>query len=411
MSSDDYDRDEVSSSEDDSESKVDNDLDFLKEISHDEDHHPPTQRSGSVISFPSSIRITDKVQTEQQYLRRLEARGTGKLYDGRSKRRRQKKSLSKGGLHELTKTIIALQSSSSEDESDDGRIDFPTIDWRQAEWGSQESLFGHLTVSDFSSLIGWAHHLKSDSECPQNDLMDVPNIPMAPSMLKFIKAQAVVTTMKPARITWKTKTFLANEDPEVHLTTKQWQKRRRLDQHKEFWMYNSDDETYRWMKENWKPTSAFKVTVPVPRKLKMIKQPIPLEVSAQVALGMIIEEVLTASLIPLARHHAARCRDKEDAFYDWTMPAEEALLASRTSSPLPSSVAVNGEPDPNLVARWCESRGLDTVFVQSNMHVYSKLLPCAPSVTNAGVVDRDRKSQLSRLRSIEERTTCVAHDV
>ena len=198
MSSDDYDHHEASSSEDESESKVDNEHEFLQEVSCDEDCHP-TQRSGSVISFPTSIRITDKVQTEQQYLRRLEARGMGKLYDGRSKRRRQKKSLSNGGLHELTKTIIALQSSSSEDESDDGRIDFPTIDWRQAEWGSQESLFGHLTVSDFSSLIGWAHHLKCDNECPQNHQIDVPNIPLAPSMLNFIKAHAFVTTRKPAR--------------------------------------------------------------------------------------------------------------------------------------------------------------------------------------------------------------------
>ena len=412
-SDDDYDPREASSSEDEErpEFKVDNDENEFPhdEIDGDTHHHPTQQRSGSMISFPTSVRITDKVQTEQQYLRRLEARGADKLYIGRRKRKRQKKSLSNGGLHELAKTIIALQSSSSEDDSDDERIDLPTIDWGQAEWGSQESLFGHLTASDFSSLIGWAHHLKSDDDCPQNPLIDVPSIPLAPSLLKFIKAQAVMTTVKPVSITWKAKTFLANEDPEVHMKTKHWEKRRRLEQHKSFWAHNSDDETYQWMKENWKPTLAYKVTVPVPSRRKtLIHEPIPLDTSAQVALGMLIEEILTSSLIPLARHHVARCRKKVDAFADWTLPAEEAILASKSASPLPSLVAVKGEGDPDLVTKWCESRGLDTIFVQNNMHVYSKLLPCAPSATTADVVDRKRRSQQSSLEAIKEQTTSAA---
>lgn len=396
-----------------SESNVGNEHASLHEISRNDTyyHHDVVQRSGSMVSFPSSIRMTDKVQTEQQYLRRLEARGVDKLYLGRCKRTRQRKSLLNGDLQELTKTIIALQSSSSEDDSDDGRIDLPTIDWGQAAWGSQESLFGHLPLSDFTSLIGWAHYLKSDDDCPQNDLMDVPNIPLAPSLLKFIRAQAVVTTMKPGSITWKTKAFLANEDPEVHLKTKHWQKKRRLDQHKEFWAYNSDDETYQWMKENWKPTLAFTVTAPVPSRKKIVmNKPIPLDTSAQVALGMVIEEILTSNFIPLARHHVAACREKADAFDDWTMPAEEAILASQSASPLPSLVDVNGQGDPDLVAKWCKSRGLDAIFVQNNMHVYSKLLPCPPSVTTAGVIDRKLTSQLSRLQAIKEQTTSVADD-
>lgn len=390
-------------SESESESNVDDiDDEFMPATFGVEYAVPPAHRSGSMINFPRSIKIDDKIQTEEQYLKRLEKRGWGSLQVGRTRRKRQRTSLEKGGLGELTKTIVALQSSSSEDDSDDDRrINLPILDWDRAEWGDQESLFQHLPAAEFSSLIGWAHHLKSDSDCPQNRLLDVPNTPLPPSLLNFITSEAVLTTNQPGSISWQTQHFLMSG---VGLPTKQqnWQKYKRLDQHKSFWAYNSDDENYQWIKKNWKPTTSVEITVPVPsRKTLVTTEPIPLDISARVALGMVIEELLTDSLMPLARHHVARCRRKDNAIDDWTMPVEEAIIASENASPLPSSLPVEGQADPELVTKWCESRGLDAFFVQSNMHLYSKLLPCAPALPHPAISESSRRSRQRRLRLIK----------
>jgi hypothetical protein len=312
-SDDDY---EGTSSADDeyseSESNVDDD-ELLTETFEGKDTVPPAHRSGSMIKFPRSVKIDDTIQTEEQYLKRLEKRGERALRVGRTSRKRQRTSLKKGGLGNLTKTIVALQSSSSEDDSDDDRrIDFPILDWDRAEWGDQESLFQHLPTEAFSSLIGWAHHLKSDNDCPQNRLLDVPNTPLPPSLLKFITDEAVLTTSRPGSISWQTQHFLMSEGIESPIKQKHWQTYKRLDQHKSFWAYNSDDENYQWMKENWKPTTSVEITVPIPSRKSLIStEPIPLDTSARVALGMVIEELLTDSLLPLARHHVARCRKRE----------------------------------------------------------------------------------------------------
>jgi hypothetical protein len=69
------------------------------------------------------------------------------------------------------------------------------------------------------------------------------------------------------------------------------------------------------------------------------------------AIGVILEQALTTSLLPLAAQHVKRCRDlelkggAEQAFVDWTLPPEEAIakvcLQNRLQL-LPSFAVVRG---------------------------------------------------------------------
>lgn len=61
--------------------------------------------------------------------------------------------------------------------------------------------------------------------------------------------------------------------------------------------------------------------------------------SALVAVGMVMEDVLTASLLPLAEQHVQRCRtinDRNEAFTQWTLPPLEAI----------AKLATKEDPDP-----------------------------------------------------------------
>lgn len=165
--------------------------------------------------------------------------------------------------------------------------------------------------------------------------------------------------------------------------------------------------------------------------------------SAAVAIGMLAEEMLTATLLPLAAQHVQRCRQlessssemlltdvrssssssissteadaerraREHVFQEWTLPPEE-VLANLLLLPVPKSSAiasghqglvtarpptkssVSGAPGTSLLnmpaagarernafAVWCHSRHLDPTFVQDNMDLFGLLLQ-APPVAN-----------------------------
>lgn len=386
-------------------------------ISSDDEPEPPTLAQAhllktgltprTVVSYPQEIGLAGAV-TEDQYLRRVQRRGVEKWHKRRKRRLERKELLERVGRHKEAANF-ALQSSSSEESSEDERVDIPPIDWTQAEWGRHESLFGHMPILDMSSLVGWATFLKSDkNEHPQNPLLDFPNTPLSPSMLEYIKQHAIVDRKSAARHEWKTMSFLAREEtPARTRKTPHWIKSRskRTAMQRDYWDYNSDDENYQWMKEHFKPTKVVEMTVPVPSvgKKKRKHERIPLDISGQVALGMVVEEVLTASFIPLARQHVEKCRQKDDAFHEWTLPPEEAILSSHISAPLPSTTPTEGQPDRELVTNWCKSRGLDPAFVEDNMDIYGKILPCAPvaQINDAGSLRNRLVKRLKRAKASE----------
>jgi hypothetical protein len=118
------------------------------------------------------------------------------------------------------------------------------------------------------------------------------------------------------------------------------------------------------------------------------------DTSAMVSLGMVVEEMMTAMLLPLASQHVARCRSLEeaDAFQAWTLPPEEALdrilIASQQRdlscaglvSSLPAtrttrSMAFNDSTSQQALEAWLTAHNLDLDFVQSNKELFNLLLP------------------------------------
>jgi len=117
------------------------------------------------------------------------------------------------------------------------------------------------------------------------------------------------------------------------------------------------------------------------------------DTSALVAVGMVLEEMLTATFLPLAQLHVQRCRrmeeltprNEEAAFQDWTLPPEEALVkiiedrefefsatgvACLPTAAPPTRIAPPGtkseeSSNDDLMREWCKSRGLNMAFMEN----------------------------------------------
>ena len=157
--------------------------------------------------------------------------------------------------------------------------------------------------------------------------------------------------------------------------------------------------------------------------------------SAAVAIGMLLEESITASLLPLAELHVIRCRQLENErednsfqtnlhtvtgtsctvnghagrpcnaecpFDQWTLPPEEAIQRSvselRTESTMGSPTAVpparwldkdskssasSNSPMIDAVQTWCRTHGLSLSLVNNNMDIFKIFLAggSAPATT------------------------------
>jgi hypothetical protein len=333
-----------------------------------------TKRSGNLIRLPQKFNLK-VVRTEQGHSRYLEESTKRRIRENRQKRRRIRQLLKDEGSHEEAQHYT-LQSSSSEEGSDDERVELPPgIPWSEVQSGKKKPLLKKLAQSDVTSLIGWATHLSSDTPCSQHALMDLPNTPLQPSLLNYIKEQTVVSRRQPSGISWKAQLFDArgedlnllpkNPLPEPPTRSKKVKK--------PFWKYRDNDETYRWLKDNWAPTETVELTVPVvSRKKKAVVESLELDVSGEVALGMMVEEAMTAMLMPLARRHVANCQKKKDAFDEWTLPPEEALMMSSRGVDVSKKGAET--LGSSFISQWAESRGLDPLFIESNLDVYMKLI-------------------------------------
>lgn len=154
------------------------------------------------------------------------------------------------------------------------------------------------------------------------------------------------------------------------------------------------------------------------------------DTSASVALGMVLEEMITANLLPLAEAHVQRCRQLEQqeeqlkpvsprpenpSFQEWTLPPEEAIfniitssLTSDSSGNLPSacpptrSILANmpqGEDTgQEAAAKFCKRHDLKSRFVQKNMDIYKWFLPTAPPDVGDNMLKKKRKLRIKKER-------------
>lgn len=120
-----------------------------------------------------------------------------------------------------------------------------------------------------------------------------------------------------------------------------------------------------------------------------------LDTSALVALGIIVEEMLTATLIPLAEMHVHRCRhiaEQEASSEAWTLPPTEAIMKLMTSrspsyvNPLGSLPTVRMPSrisseitDPNssrqVIPAWINKHKTDLEQIHKLWHLYKHFLP------------------------------------
>jgi hypothetical protein len=126
--------------------------------------------------------------------------------------------------------------------------------------------------------------------------------------------------------------------------------------------------------------------------------------SALVALGMSLEEIFTASLMPLAKAHVRMCRrdgeeDNDEGLDRWTLPPEECILEIAKQAkngetllpsiapPLRTSVAGDrpqcsvlnqpsiGEQQIMATKSWAESHDLEVAFLQKNKEIFRAFEP------------------------------------
>lgn len=251
----------------------------------------------------------------------------------------------------------------------------PRINWAtlsNRKW-AKETLFKHMPHAEVSNLVGWAHHVTHNGErtdLPANPLLEAqPDSPLPQSHLDFLQEKARdLVRGKP-------------NNPNV---------------------------------------SRAKV---MDESLECILD--KFDTSAAVSLGVVLEEMITANLLPLAEVHVHRCRqleqEEEDlekkleaeddhlptnyeapSFREWTLPPEEAIFNAIVSSPsadgnrgpesvnLPSTcppvrtiVAENEmtrDPAEQAATNFCQRQGLQTRFVRKNMDIFQWYLASAPPV-------------------------------
>lgn len=332
-------------------------------------------RSGSMFkNFPTSV-SHDRIRLEEVYLRRLKKAGLRRLNKERKNRRIQREklklaqeTLERAGFPHTMENNTHLLSSSSDDSYVEKTTNLPLIDWDNAEWGHEEPFCKYMTMKsqEACSLVGWATHLSNDTLCSQNNHLDLPNTPLPPSILDEINRQASTFQY----LTWRKR--------KIHPLERKRRKRRKQGKSKPKskyrhcqpkwpWKHGYHDEDYQWLKKNFKP-KEIPLTLPFPVRGKNNLSK-TLDISGKVALGMVVEEVVTASLMPFARMHVASCLKKEDNFNHWTIPPEEAILDCPETNHLPCL------SDATAIQNWCLSRLHKYAFVKKNAHLYCKILP------------------------------------
>jgi hypothetical protein len=345
--------------------------------------YPGKQRAGSKASLDKINLKVIKPDSDVRYRRRLERNGKILIREARLRQKNAREVLRTSG-----NDTMGLESSSEEEVDEDDRIHpgSSQIDWHElgrSTWWANDPIFNAMPVSAISSAVGWAHHQTHDwedrsvpVEIGMKPLLDLPNNPMPPSHLEWIVQRATKKTMTQL-VTWKKQTFstLPDHESKPANTRQPASKVKRLDW--QTWTYDSQDETYQLVKKSFTPRETVSVTVPFARN-RITEQCMSesFDTSAKVSMGIAIEEMVTASLLPLARDHVKRCRllGEKDSFDEWTLPPEEAILKLNAGHAYMGSAQ---EPSVAGFDEWCKSRDLDPEFVEKNKDLYGRVHPLA----------------------------------
>lgn len=173
------------------------------------------------------------------------------------------------------------------------------------------------------------------------------------------------------------------------------------------------------------------------------------DTSASVAVGMLLEEMITANLLPLAEAHVRRCRQLEEgeanleqrlktekyyltsihdnqSFREWTLPPEEAIFNVVVSSLSSKAIAwdkkkglgcvpsncppsragrttlhddgssLESDPRQQAASSFCRRQGLKSRFVRKNMDIYQWLLAMTPIEGDDGPKLRRKPSKKAK---------------
>jgi hypothetical protein len=332
--------------------------------------------------------------SKQEAMRQRKLYGASQLEKHRAERREERGYL-QDPVEGLTPNQLASSSSSESESSRDAvegqqRWTKETVDFYELERDNPEladkSLFEIIPLPEISRLVGWATHCNHDGEMPSrpphNPLLSLPNTPLPPSYLNYISNEM--------------RKYLMNQGA----SDGRPRKKRRTDS-------EADSETP-------KPGDT---TAGAPQRSSLFGS---FDCSALVGMGMVWEEMVTASLLPLARQYVTRCRTLEmisnndseedateqqwsdlqpDPFREWTLPPEEAvrkmvtdpnfstshvnlpsaLPPTRTRPQNSEQVRLNLHQMQQLsTQQWCQRHGLDPAFVANNMELFGAFLPCRP---------------------------------
>ena len=259
----------------------------------------------------------------------------------------------------------------------------PTISWDETSHGfyGEASFLNHMSHLEVAQLIGWATHLDGPSSAaspPPNPLIGLSNDPLPESIHNYLQELAVEILQKQ-----EAGQQLLEFQSQVQLSVK-----------------SSKSSTA----TTSSPWEAF-------------------DGSAMDAISTVLQEMVTATLLPLAKLHVQRCRRIEQqqplpaeqhdhgvvAFDDWNLVPEDAIFAlinefgggsslplspglatarpahKTMSSSLNLGVTTSAEPrqealdhDKALKA-WCYTQNLDPTYVQTNKELFQLFLPPSPT--------------------------------
>lgn len=231
------------------------------------------------------------------------------------------------------------------------------VEWDRlaaSRWG-QDRLDRYISIPELDDLIGWNCHLvaptsspidRNSDNCPTTNATGLPliapnrllglatsNVPLRPSLLKHLIQDPATNILK----------AIDEATIAASLSDQERQPRKRT----------SNGPLWEAMNH-----------------------------STAVALGILAEEMITATLLPLAEKHVKRCRwlqerqeesarsnrnsneikalGSEAAFHHWTLPPEEAILQIFHTE-ITDSASTSGKPSqstPDSFAEWTNGHGL-----------------------------------------------------
>ena len=281
-------------------------------------------------------------------------------------------------------------------------VDFHNLAGRQ--WG-KDSAFRYLPIPEIDSLVGWATHLSHNGvKDARNNLVAQPQQQGNNTPQKGVDPNPLLGIQPDGPL------------PHSHMDTLIHDKARNIIRGRAPGIPKEEADQYECVVESC-------------------------DTSALVAMGMVLEEAITANLLPLAEYHVQRCRALEqqeeeyelqqeaagillplqyerESFHQWTLPPEEAILnimessvsASQTANNTGKNVIQDGgrgllptachptlsihagtQSNPHqdskteaalqqhAAGQWCDQQQLQRKVVRKNMDLFHWFVPTKPA--------------------------------